>query len=101
MHKQRNKMKKTITCMAALMAMAAAATAQDATYTVNPETGSLASITIEGDTAKMDWTLRTDGSQYAWVTGKYGWGLGYLTANGQHYEWRKPETTGNGGGPSA
>ena len=90
-------MKKTITFMAALMAMAAAATAQDATYTVNPETGSLASITIEGDTAKMDWTLRTDGSQYAWVTDKYGWGLGYLTANGQHHEWRKPETTGNGG----
>ena len=75
-------MKKKAYLSAALAAMAAAATAQDATYTVNPETGSLASVTIEGDTAKMDWTLRTDGSQYPWVTEKYGWGLGYLTANG-------------------
>lgn len=45
-------MKKKAYLVAALAAMAAAAAAQDATYTVNPETGSLASITIEGGTAK-------------------------------------------------
>ncbi len=38
----------------------------------------------------MDWMLKTDGSQYKWVTAKYGWGLGYLTLNGKTEEWQTP-----------
>ena len=32
-------------------------------------------ITIDGD--PMVWTLKTDGSQYAWVTDRYAWGQVY------------------------
>ena len=32
-------------------------------------------ITIDGD--PMAWTLKTDGSQYAWVTDRYAWGQVY------------------------
>lgn len=79
------------------MAMASTACAQSAQYTPSPQTGALTSLTIAGDTTRMDWMLRTDGSQYKWVTDKYGWGLGYLTANGARHEWYKPETaTGDG-----
>lgn len=32
-------------------------------------------ISIEGDT--MLWTLKTDGTQYPWVTSRYQWGKSY------------------------
>lgn len=38
-------------------------------------------ITIEGDT--MLWTLKTDGTQYPWVTSRYQWGKSYYEADGE------------------
>ena len=35
---------------------------------------------IEGDT--MEWLLKTDGTQYAWVTEQHQWGKCYFTADG-------------------
>lgn len=40
-----------------------------------------------GQPLLKDWLLKTDGRQYAWVTGKYQWGYGYLFADGKKYEW--------------
>ena len=34
-----------------------------------------------------DWLMKTDGTQYAWVTEKYQWGNGYLVADGVRQEW--------------
>ena len=90
-------MRNTLTCMLAFMSVATAAVSQDVTYTINPETGALNSLVIEGDAAGMNWMLRTDGSQYPWITDKYGWGLGYLTVNGERLEWYRPDTENVGG----
>ena len=86
-----NMTKNRFFCIPLLMAAAMAATAGDISYTTNPQTGAVSSISIDGDTTRMDWMLRTDGKQYAWVTERYGWGLGYMTVNGRRYEWRNPE----------
>ncbi len=64
--------------------------AQNISYDTNPETGAISNISIDGDKAATDWMLKTDGTQYAWVTEKYGWGLGYLTLNGERKEWQRP-----------
>lgn len=45
---------------------------------------------IDGDATGMDWIMKTDATQYPWVTEKYGWGLGYLTVNGERKEWQRP-----------
>jgi len=37
-------------------------------------------ISIDGDS--MSWTLKTDGTQYPWVTEKYQWGKTYFDADG-------------------
>ncbi len=47
--------------------------------TINPVTGSIASITLSDDPTGMNWLLATDGSQYEWIQENYSWGLGYLT----------------------
>lgn len=47
--------------------------------TINPVTGSIASITLNDDPTGMNWLLATDGSQYEWIQENYSWGLGYLT----------------------
>lgn len=41
----------------------------------------------------MNWVLSPDGKQYAWVTSKYGWGLGFITVNGNKLTWEKPVST--------
>ena len=46
-------------------------------------TGTLTRIGIEGD--PMEWILRTDGSQYPWVTQKYAWGGGYMDCDGKTF----------------
>ena len=48
-------------------------------------TGTLTRIGIEGD--PMEWILRTDGSQYPWVTQKYAWGGGYMDCDGKTFSW--------------
>lgn len=47
--------------------------------TTNPKTGALSALSIDGDEKQMNWLVKTDGSQYPWVTERYGWGLGYFT----------------------
>ena len=66
-------------------------------FATDPTTGAIASLTLAGDTTGMNWMLRTDGSQYAWVTSKYGWGLGYFTAGGRTLSWHTPESVADGG----
>ena len=67
--------------------------AQNIVYKTAPATGAIAEMQISGDPTGMNWILKTDKSQYPWVTEKYGWGLGYLTVNGTRMEWEKPTTT--------
>ncbi len=65
------------------------------------ETGAIISIIIRGDSTNMDWLMKTDGSQYAWITKEYGWGLGYTTVVKGHesrkVSWNKPEKYENDG----
>lgn len=75
-----------IMCMASTIC----ASAGKVRFKVNSVTGAINEISIDGDKKMMDWMLRTDGKQYAWVTEKYGWGLGYLTANGETLSWLMP-----------
>lgn len=68
----------------------------------NPVTGGITTINIGGDPENMNWIVRTDGSQYAWVKENYAWGLGYLTqqtANQERVkqEWKTPETISTDG----
>ena len=60
----------------------------------NRETGGLTRIGMKEDGNSMDFIQRTDGSQYPWITGKYGWGLGQFRIAGDPqnvlYEWDKP-----------
>lgn len=53
-------------------------------------TGAISYLGLENDSTLMNWVLSPDGKQYSWVTSKYGWGLGYLTINGETKEWNKP-----------
>ena len=64
--------------------------AQGITFQTDATTGAIAQLTIDNDAQKMNWVLTPDGKQYKWVTGKYGWGLGFMTVNGQKLEWQNP-----------
>lgn len=44
----------------------AAAFAQQVGFVLNPRTGAVDSLSVDGNSA-MKWLTRTDGSQYAWV----------------------------------
>ena len=65
-------------------------------YTVSETTGAVESITIEGDTTAMNWVLKTDGSQYRWITAADGWGLGYFSIGDSTYRWTDPTGGVNG-----
>ena len=69
------------------------ANAKDINITVDNRTGAVSSMTIDGDASRMNWVLSPDGKQYKWVTDRYGWGLGYLTANGKATSWHTPTST--------
>ncbi len=45
----------------------------------------LAGLLFQSDSTQ--WLLKTDGTQFPWVTEKYGWGGGYMDISGQTYEW--------------
>lgn len=64
--------------------------AQGITFQTDASTGAIAQLAIDNDAQKMNWVLTPDGKQYKWVTGKYGWGLGFMTVNGQKLEWQTP-----------
>lgn len=84
------KLRKLLSLTFAFIAIAASADNRGLQYNVNPATGAINSITISGDTTQMEWLLRTDGQQYKWVTDSYGWGLGYMSVNGQKLSWKTP-----------
>lgn len=72
------------------LAAAVPAQAKDVEVGIDHTTGAISSLRIAGDRYAMDWLLKTDGSQYEWVTPGYGWGLGYATINGTPMRWEKP-----------
>lgn len=67
-----------LTALCGALLHSAAAFAQQVRFALNPRTGAVDSLSVDGDGA-MKWLMRTDGSQYAWVAEKYGWGLGRFT----------------------
>ena len=58
-------------------------------FALDPATGAVASLRIDGDPYGMDWTVRPDGSQYEWIGPAWGWGLGRLKAGGQELRWEQ------------
>ncbi len=70
-----------------LLALSTYGAAKGILYTTDAATGAIATMAIDGDPSGMNWVLSPDGKQYPWVTAKYGWGLGYLTVNGEVKEW--------------
>lgn len=86
-------MKRTI-CLLLLACSVVGVMAQKVCYTTDRTTGGVSAITIEGDKYGMNWILKPDGSQYAWVDSSYCWGLGYFTINdgrrSKKVEWNKP-----------
>lgn len=69
--------------------------AQGITYQTDPTTGAIARLGLNNDPNQMNWVLAPDGTQYPWVTAKHGWGLGYMTVNGQKLSWQKPVSIGD------
>lgn len=61
------------------LAFALPAFSQVVCYQINSETGAISKLQIENDGRSMNWIMETDGSQYPWITEKYGWGLGYFS----------------------
>lgn len=39
---------------------------------INPYTGTISGLKIPGDKQNMEWLVKTDGSQYAWIKEDYG-----------------------------
>ena len=94
------KLSSLLLCAALLTGAAplpAGATDGHVCFATNPATGAIASLSLAGDTTNMNWMLRTDGSQYAWVTPKYGWGLGYFSIDGCTFSWQTPTALADGG----
>ena len=67
-----------------LIVFALAASAQAINIETNEATGAIKSIKVEGDTTDMNWLVNTDGTQYAWIGEKYGWGLGKMSTHRNH-----------------
>lgn len=69
--------------------------------TTNPGTGAISSLSVNGDTKQMDWLVKTDGTQYPWITKRYGWGLGYFTltkgAESVKRQWQTPVSVSTDG----
>ena len=64
--------------------------AQGISYKTDATTGAITELEINNDVYKMNWVLSPDGTQYKWVDSRYGWGLGFLTVNGEKMSWEKP-----------
>lgn len=88
--------KKLILSLVLMSAMAASA-ANTVEFKVNQTTGAIDSIGVSGDANHMNWVLRTNQSQYKWVSPNYGWGLGYLSVNGVKHGWNRPSSIKKGG----
>ena len=84
-------MKLKVTAMIFLISMSMAnGFAQGITYKSDTTTGAISELSINNDAHQMNWVLSPDGKQYKWVTSQYGWGLGFLTVNGEKLSWQKP-----------
>lgn len=83
-------MKRIIMPWVAGLFIALPMSAQKVIYQTDRETGSLQYISIAGDEHEMNWILRTDGTQYPWVTSEYGWGLGFFSIEDKQYQWKQP-----------
>ena len=90
-------MNKKLTTMLCLLALASGIQADGIRCKTDPSTGSIREISIDKDKYQMNWILSPDGKQYPWVTDKYGWGLGFLTINGQPMEWKTPVSLDDNG----
>ena len=87
-------MNKKIATIACLLAMGISTSfAQGVVIDTDATTGAISKIAIDNDANNMNWVLSPDGKQYAWVTSKYGWGLGFITVNGNKLTWEKPVST--------
>jgi hypothetical protein len=56
---------------------------QKVEYMENDATHGITSIRISGNAGDMEWLVKTDGTQYPWVTDKYEWGTAYFDADGE------------------
>ena len=94
-------MKHIIAHLVAFSFICATAVSQTVQYETDPTTGAVKKISIANDGRDMNWIMNVDGSQYAWVTDKYGWGLGYLTemvaGKTNTHSWHKPSSIKNNG----
>ena len=74
--------------------MAVSLSAQGIKIEADSQSGGLMAIRIENDTTGMNWIVRADRSQYAWIDERYAWGLGYFTVSCEEEThkcmWRKP-----------
>lgn len=70
-------------------------------FEVSPLSGAIDKLGITNDGRDMNWLMKTDGSQYAWVGERYGWGLGYFSEikDGKtiQREWTVPVEVGQDG----
>ncbi len=51
-----------------------AVSAQKIIYQTDASTDAITSLKIEGDATGMNWLVRTDGTQYAWIGNQFQWG---------------------------
>lgn len=78
---------KRLTIMIIATATTVAMSAQKLICHTDAATGQVTGMTISTDRLGMNWLLRTDGSQYPWVTEKYAWGNGRMKVDGREYFW--------------
>lgn len=83
-------MRRALSGIIFLFFMIQGSNAQEIEYALDPTSGAIKSIIVEGDTTGMNWVVKPDGSQYRWVTSSDGWGLGYFRIGGEEYRWSKP-----------
>lgn len=83
------------TCFTAIsLAVVMTMAAQRVEFAASSQTGAVSKLVIAGDTNNMDWLLKTDGTQYAWVGNRYDWGQGYMDVDGTRTFWIREGDSG-------
>ncbi len=92
-------MSKTRIAIAFFSCICATSMAQTVEYKTNPATAAIQELQIANDERDMNWIVNADGSQYTWITDKYGWGLGYFTETSSgkksSHNWYQPSSFKN------
>lgn len=88
-------MKKGVLLSIAFFFLLSELNAQKVLYKCHSGRGFIQELSLKNDGRDMNWILKTDGSQYPWVTDKYGWGLGFFDAamgneGIKRYSWTEP-----------